>query len=79
MPNKNFFSNNFTMDVFLFVAAIISLLVMILVMYILCTHMKLKMLITSIALQQIKEVGTVYRHEDTMLNIECTCTHTAVH
>ena len=61
LPNKNFFLNSFTIGVFLFITAIISLFVMTLVMYILCKHMKLKMLVTSLALQQIKEVGAVTR------------------
>ena len=52
------FLNSFTIDVFLFVT-IISLLVTTLVMYILCKHMKLKILVTSLTLQQIKEVGAV--------------------
>lgn len=34
---------------------------------------KLTMLGTSIALQQIKEVGVVTRQEAIMPNIECTC------
>ena len=46
---------------------------MTLVMYILCKDTKLKMLLTSLALQQIKEAGAVTRQEDNMLNIECTC------
>ena len=36
---------------------------MTLVMYILCKQMKLKMLMTSLALQQIKEVHAVTRQE----------------
>ena len=39
----------------------ISVLVMI---YLLCKHMKLRMLVTSLALQQIKEVCTVAKQED---------------
>ena len=35
--------------------------------------MKLKMLISSLALQQIKEVGAVTRQEGILPNIECTC------
>ena len=42
-------------------------------MYILRKHMKLRTLVTSLALQQIKEVGAVTRQEDILLNIECTC------
>ena len=59
LPNRNFFSNNFIVDVFLFVTAIISILLTILVIYLLCKHKKLRMLVTSLALQQIKDVGTV--------------------
>ena len=42
VPNKNFFFNNYILDVFLFVTAEILLLVTTLVMYILCKHKKLK-------------------------------------
>ena len=56
----------------LFIVVTISLLVTTLVMCILCKHMKLKMLVTNLALQQIEEVGTVTRQEDISLNIECT-------
>ena len=49
-PHENSFFNNFTTDVFLFIAVIISLLVTTLVMYILCKHTKLKTLVTSLAL-----------------------------
>ena len=61
LPNKNFFSKNLIVDVFLFVTAIISLLVTI---YLLCKHKKLRMLVTSLALQQIKEVGQVTTQGD---------------
>ena len=46
LPNKNFISNNFIVDVILFIAAIISLLVSTLAIYLLCKHEKL-----SLALQ----------------------------
>ena len=36
---------------------------MIIVMHILCKHVKLKSLVTSIALQQIKEVGVAVQQE----------------
>ena len=44
-------------------------------MYILCKYMKLKTLVTSHALQQIKEVGVVDKQEGIILapNNECTC------
>ena len=55
LSNKNSLFNNFTIDIFLFVTAIISILVTTLVIYILCKHMKLKTLVTSLALLQIKK------------------------
>ena len=70
LPNKNFSLNSSTVDIFLFVTAIISLLFMTLVIYILCKHTKLKILVTNLALQQIK-VGALTRQEDIML--DCTC------
>ena len=66
--NKNFFSNNYIADVFLFIASVISVLVTTLAIYPLCKHKKLKMLVASLALQQIKEVGTVTQKE---INTEC--------
>ena len=44
-------------------------------MYILCKHMKLKSLVTSLALQQIKEVGTIAKEEHFSIaqDTECTC------
>ena len=38
LPNKNFFTNNFIVDIFLFVTAIISLLVTKLAIYLLCIY-----------------------------------------
>ena len=73
LPNKNSFFNNFTTDVFLFITVIISILAITLVFYILCKHMILKTLVTSLALQQIKEVGVVTGQEDISPEIECTC------
>ena len=75
MPNKNFFFNNYIENIFLFVTVIILLVVTTIFKYILCKHMKLKSLVTSIALQQIKEVGRVAKqeHVTTEQNIECTC------
>ena len=73
LPKVNFFFKHFTIDVFLFVTVIISLLVTTLVRYILYKHMKLKMLVSSLALQQMKEVDEVSRQEGILPNIECTC------
>ena len=49
LPKKNFFFNNYTVNCFLFFTAIILLVVTTVVMYILCKHMKLKTLVTSLA------------------------------
>ena len=48
ITNKNFFSDNYVIDVFLFIAAIISLLSTTLTIYFLCKHKKLRMLIVSL-------------------------------
>ena len=53
--NKNSFLNNYIIDIFLFVIALISLIVTMIVMYVVYKHAKLKTLVTSIALQQIRE------------------------
>ena len=53
-PKKNFFSNNFIVDVFLFITAIIPLLATTVAIYLLCKHEKLRNLVASLALQQEK-------------------------
>ena len=66
--NKNFFSNNYIVDIFLFITAVISLLVTTLVIYLLCKNKKLKTLLASLALLQIKEVEAVTQEK---INTEC--------
>ena len=58
------------MDAFLFVAEIISLLVTNLARYLLCKQKKLRMLLASMALQQVREVGAVTTQEEVT---KCTC------
>ena len=72
---KNSFINNYTLDIFLFVTATISLVVTSIVMYIICRHTKLKSLVISLALQQIREVGIVAKqeHVSIMHDVECIC------
>ena len=65
--NKNFFSDNYIMDIFIFISAIILLLATTLTVYLLCKHKKLRALITSLVLHQVKEVGT----EMQQTNSEC--------
>ena len=52
------------MDTFLFVTAINSLLVTNFVIYLLCKHKILRMLVASLALQQVREVGAVTTWEE---------------
>ena len=66
--NKNFFSENYIMDIFMFISVIISLLATILKVYLLCKHKKLQMLIASLVLHQVKEVHAVTQRE---INSEC--------
>ena len=53
---------------FLFIKVITSLLPTILTVYLLCKHKKLRMLMASLVLHQVKEVGTVTQKE---INTEC--------
>ena len=66
--NKSFFSENYILDIFLFITVIISLLATTLAVYLLCKHKKLQMLIASLVLHHIKEVGAVIQKE---INSEC--------
>ena len=66
--NKNFFSDNYIIDIFLFITAKISLWATTVTVYLLCKHKKLEMLIASLILHQIKEEGTVTQKET---NSEC--------
>ena len=55
---KNNFFDNIAIDIFLFIAAIISMVVVIAIIHIVCKHMKLKTLLTGIAFQPIKQTET---------------------
>ena len=52
--NKNSLFNNYIIDIFLFSTKLISLIVTMIAAYLGCKHTKLKSLVTSLALQQIK-------------------------
>ena len=68
--NKNFF-NSQVFKIFKFVVAIILIIATIVTIYVICKHNKLQALITSLALQQVKELkaeGT----ED--VHYKCKCT-----
>ena len=61
--NKDFFSDSYIVDIFMFVFMIVSLLATALAVYLLCKHQKHQTLITSFVLHQVKEVGTVTQKE----------------
>ena len=75
LANKNSFFNNYTIDIFLSVTAIISLVVISIVLYIIWKCTKIKSLVTSLTFQQIREVGTITKQEHVLIthDIECTC------
>ena len=68
--NKNFF-NSQVIKIFKFVVAIISIIATVVTIYTICKHNKLRVLVTSLALQQVKEV----KEEDIEnVNHKCKCT-----
>ena len=69
--NKNFFTNNLRVDIFVFTAAIILAIATIIIIYLLCKHNKLRTLVASIVLQQVKEVEASAMKQDT--NNACNC------
>ena len=71
-PNKIFFTNNLIVDIFVFTAAIILAIATLIILYLLCKHNKLRTLVASLVLQQVKEVGTSAMKQDT--NNACNCT-----
>ena len=66
--NKNFFSDNHILDIFMFISVIISLLTTTLTAFLLCMHQKIRVLIASLVLHQVKEVGATSGET----NSECT-------
>ena len=61
------------MHIFLFITAIISLLITNLALYLLCKHKKCRMFVTSLALHQVKEVGAVTQKKITQKEINSEC------
>ena len=71
-PNKNFFTNNFMMDVFMFKIAIISIITTMIILYVLFKHNKLRTLVVSLALQQVKEVSASATKQENKNMCNCT-------
>ena len=66
--SKKFFSNNGIEDIFMLISSIISLMSTALIIYLLSKHKKIRVLIASLILHHVKEVGTTSRET----NSECT-------
>ena len=63
--NKNFFSNNYILDIFIFTSSIISLISTTLVIYLFCKHKHIRTLVVSLILCKIKEVEANPNSEET--------------
>ena len=70
-PCKNSITNNFIIHIFIFIIAIISVITTIIIIYALCKYNKLRTLVASLALQQVKEVSAV---ETKIEEHRCECT-----
>ena len=68
--NKNVF-NSQVVKIFKFVVAIILIIAIVVKIYAICKHNKLRVLVTSLALQQVKEVKAVGTED---VNYKCGCT-----
>ena len=63
--NKNFFSNNYIVDIFISTSSIISLISTTLVIYLFCKHKHIRTLVASLILHNIKEVVANPSSEET--------------
>ena len=68
--NKKFF-NSKIVKIFKFMVAIISIIATVIAIYVICKHNKLRALVTSLALQQVKE-AKAENTENVDYNCECT-------
>ena len=66
--SKNFFSNNHIVNIFMFISSVISLPSTTVTIYLLCKHKKIRVLIASLVLHQVKEVSASPKETNT----ECT-------
>ena len=60
------------MDIFVFIIAIILVITTMIILYVLCKHNKLRTLVASLALQQVKEVSASATKQEN--NNMCNCT-----
>ena len=57
---KHSFFDNIIMDIFLFVAAILSMIATVAIIHLVCRHTKLKALLTGIAFQLVKQTEAIF-------------------
>ena len=67
--NKNFFSNNYIVDIFMFTSSIISLISTTLAIYLFCKHRHIRTPVASLILHKIKQVETNSNPEE--INSKC--------
>ena len=68
---KHSFFDNYIMDIFLFIAAILSIIATAAIVHIMCKQAKLKALTTGIAFQPIKGADVIFSSINDSEN--CTC------
>ena len=68
--NKKSFFNNVVMEIFLFIAAILSMLARTAIIHLVCRHTKLKALVTGITFQTIKQTEALTDKKNVIQN--CT-------
>ena len=78
---KNELFDNIAIDIFLFVAAIVSMLAVIAFIHIVCRHAKLKALLTGIAFQPVKQAEAVVAEQTKGVlysSVVCNCSLNSV-
>ena len=67
--NKNFYSNNYIVDIFVFTSSVISQISTTLVIYLFCKHKHIRTLVANLILHEIKEVEANSNPEE--INSKC--------
>ena len=60
---KHSFFDNIIMDIFLFIAAILSMIATVVIIHLICRHTKLKALLKGIAFQPVKQTEAIFGNE----------------
>ena len=70
---RNVFTTNLTVDIFLIIISMISVITTMITVYILFKHNKLRTLVASLALQQVKEISKIKTKKEGKDSM-CECT-----